>query len=637
MVRQFTSPIVLPANPTTGLQATTKQYVDLAVPTGWVNVKTYGATGDGTTDDTTALQNAINATAAGGVCHLPPGVYRTSASLVVPPQVVLQGTHAVTLTYATAPANPCVIKPLAAGSWTGGTAAVIRLLNKTAGSYATDSMAQRIRHLTIDGSANTTTGMVGIQLYGYVREAVVEHVTVRNTVSDGFTCVAYSPFTGDTAAPASCKFLDCTADNCGGAGFVISGPDCMLTGCNAQGSAYVGFLLQYAPNTQLIGCRAEWASNHNYYITGGYGNGQGSGAVLMSGCSSDRANFNGLFIDSTGSAAHNITGFSSRRDGRNGGGGGGNYAGVQVTGATSPVMLDGVTVYPGVNDDGSGTSSPQFGIRAGASTFVSVDAGYIHADTAAVSDATGNTYFAVNPAVGTATGTTAAPTRVSPAAMATAAAVALKLDQLGPVSAKTANYTLTDSDGAVVFTTTSGALTATLPTAVGRAGRRLIVKKLGGATANILTIATTSSQTIDGALTEPIAIAGGFREVISDGANWHIIGGKVEPVIVALTGITTAGANISIDASVGSVYRITASASATTCTLAVPTNPIDGDVITVELLTSGIATTLTINASILLAGGAASTVVVASGKRWFGVLRYVTSVGWFLTGSAAQA
>lgn len=39
------------------------------------NVRGYGATGDGTTDDTTAVQNAITAAAAGGTVYFPPGSY----------------------------------------------------------------------------------------------------------------------------------------------------------------------------------------------------------------------------------------------------------------------------------------------------------------------------------------------------------------------------------------------------------------------------------------------------------------------------------------------------------------------------------------------------------------------------------
>lgn len=85
---------------------------------------------------------------------------------------------------------------------------------------------------------------------------------------------------------------------------------------------------------------------------------------------------------------------------------------------------------------------------------------------------------------------------------------------------KTGNYTLTAVDVTVVFNGSS--LTATLPSAVtmGR-GKRFDVKNIN---ASALTIATTSSQTIDA--TTPVAVTvGQCRTYLSDGANWFIIGG----------------------------------------------------------------------------------------------------------------
>jgi hypothetical protein len=72
------------------------------------------------------------------------------------------------------------------------------------------------------------------------------------------------------------------------------------------------------------------------------------------------------------------------------------------------------------------------------------------------------------------------------------------------------NLTLTSAH---YFVNVSATATITLPTAVGITGRVYIVKSSAGTT----TMATTSSQTIDGA--SPTTVTGQLR-VISDGANW---------------------------------------------------------------------------------------------------------------------
>jgi hypothetical protein len=62
---------------------------------GYINAKNapYGAVGNGTNDDTAAIQAALNAAAAagGGVVYLPTGNYLVGSHLVVPPQTSLVG------------------------------------------------------------------------------------------------------------------------------------------------------------------------------------------------------------------------------------------------------------------------------------------------------------------------------------------------------------------------------------------------------------------------------------------------------------------------------------------------------------------------------------------------------------------
>jgi glucan 1,3-beta-glucosidase len=67
------------------------QYVNLPV-SSFVSVRSAGGTGNGVTDDTTALQNAINsATAAGQVVFFDAGTYRVTRTLFIPPGAKLVG------------------------------------------------------------------------------------------------------------------------------------------------------------------------------------------------------------------------------------------------------------------------------------------------------------------------------------------------------------------------------------------------------------------------------------------------------------------------------------------------------------------------------------------------------------------
>lgn len=63
------------------------------VPETSQDVKTFGAKGNGTNDDTSAIQAAINNLGAnGGAVVFPAGVYKTTATLTVPEKVTLKGT-----------------------------------------------------------------------------------------------------------------------------------------------------------------------------------------------------------------------------------------------------------------------------------------------------------------------------------------------------------------------------------------------------------------------------------------------------------------------------------------------------------------------------------------------------------------
>ncbi len=86
---------------------------------------------------------------------------------------------------------------------------------------------------------------------------------------------------------------------------------------------------------------------------------------------------------------------------------------------------------------------------------------------------------------------------------------------------KTTNYTITSSDDIIAGDASGGAITITLPTAVGIAGRLFTVKRINSGSNNV-TVATTSSQTIDGDTTQVLVLQYTSIDVVSDGSNWII-------------------------------------------------------------------------------------------------------------------
>jgi hypothetical protein len=89
------------------------------------------------------------------------------------------------------------------------------------------------------------------------------------------------------------------------------------------------------------------------------------------------------------------------------------------------------------------------------------------------------------------------------------------LADVTPFVAKTGTYTLTAQDSIV---TASGTFTVTLPTAVGCTGRRYTITNLG---TGVVTVNTTSSQTIDGELTQTLNQHDSM-DLVSTGSAWLI-------------------------------------------------------------------------------------------------------------------
>ncbi|MFJ7238210.1 glycosyl hydrolase family 28-related protein [Streptomyces olivaceus] len=367
----------------------------------WLNVRDFGAAGDNASDDTAAIQAALDACPMGGIVYLPAGAYRTSAPLTIPPAVTLQGTHTNLMTVDDLTDPPCYIKPLP--SFVGG--AVISFLDEIDGGYSTISAEHRILNVMIDGSDLTEPGTDGIRARGNIQNVAMRDVTVLEVTGAGI----HTEFNGGFY-PYSWRLHRVMVDNCGwhGAVFEVM-TDITLVDCQAIGNGASGFELSNCANSQMVACRAEWNTGNGIHITGDWATGTGSGGMLLGGCSTDRNGANGVLVDAVGNPPIQIENLLLRRDGRNDGVGGGGYAGLACDGATVPVIVGMVTCYPGTDDDGTQANSPQYGARFTGCEYVSVASGFLHADEAGWSDGGGNAVLRRGLNIAERTGTTAAP------------------------------------------------------------------------------------------------------------------------------------------------------------------------------------------------------------------------------------
>ena len=85
-----------------------------------------------------------------------------------------------------------------------------------------------------------------------------------------------------------------------------------------------------------------------------------------------------------------------------------------------------------------------------------------------------------------------------------------------PLTGTNANYNVGIND--YLIDVTGNTISVTLPTAVGINGKNYVIKNRG---TGVVTVATTSSQTIDGANSKSLNNNDSI-EVISDGSNWIV-------------------------------------------------------------------------------------------------------------------
>lgn len=240
------------------------------------NVKVFGAAGNGTTDDTTAIQNTINAahTAGGGVVFFPPGTYKITAALTVYTHISLAGSGS----------------GVTDGSGGGGGTSVTEI-NQTSTSLdcltGTDVYDFSMSDITLNGPGSGTG--IGLELKlstdGDTRYVTLKNVTSQNFGADGIkidtlivsffqnvVCYGNGGFgfnlhASGTAAATSTTFTACWAHDNTSAGWSI---DHMVyssfVSCAADINGAQGFLINNCQSVGFHACGAESNTGNQFKV-----------------------------------------------------------------------------------------------------------------------------------------------------------------------------------------------------------------------------------------------------------------------------------------------------------------------------------------------------------------------------------
>lgn len=172
------------------------------------NVFQFGATGNGSTDDTAAIQAALTAAgnANGGIVYLPVGTYNVSATLTIPTNVTLEGVgKAQDITAPTTPSSVLV--------WTStatGTPPVIELGPNTANSCVKNLAIRSTNAMVANGILVNSTRQFLVSQVSMDQVNVAFDMEALSTTncSEGviediyiYRCNVGMYFEGDTATP----------------------------------------------------------------------------------------------------------------------------------------------------------------------------------------------------------------------------------------------------------------------------------------------------------------------------------------------------------------------------------------------------------------------------------------------------
>lgn len=370
-----------------------------------VNALDYGVKGDGVTDDTAALQAAINATPIGGTLLIPvtTGPIRISAPIQLLEQRSYVFTRYMMWTYRYSTDIAATLK--ATAGFTG--AAMVQIQEKTITGRALD--ADGIRLVGCVADAGAASGNVhGFLIEGLCRDLLFQNCVARDAKGTG-SGWEFRQGTG-TSPPRGIRMDHCVSDSGDRYGFRFNGvTDSTLFDLLAVGSNETGIYASNSGENTFDSCRAVFNTFHGFQFDGN----TSTGLTTLLAPATDRNGRDGIRISQTGTQPIDIVSPRLRRDGSSSTSS--NYAGISILGSAGntvvPVNVIGGSCVPGVDDGGGGLQTPQYGIRATYAQKLNVQGGDFWGITAGINDGGNNTLLTYDPLVYFSSGAIGSKTR----------------------------------------------------------------------------------------------------------------------------------------------------------------------------------------------------------------------------------
>ncbi len=354
--------------------------------TDWINARsaTYGALGDGSHDDTAAINNALLAAnaAGGGTVYLPwtANGYLVTGSINIPPMVTLRGQVRATLGY-TPSQLPLLSRIVAAASWApGSSTGIVEIRSMTAGSWSSQNFWSGLDQVMIDGHLNANTNLNAIRYVGPCFDTHLTDVMLYKAPHNGVTAATQSESGIGPTYPWHQRWTRVTAYVCGFRGFDITNfTDSEYVGCMAFQNVSHGWNITNVGNSTFTACRAEWNSGSGFFATGA-----GTG-IAMIGCTTDQNTQRGLYLNAVTDTSGQITivGYKGHADGHDG-----TSPGIEIASTTVPVSLTGCMVSA---DTYSGNTVPANGAKISGSTNITLVGATLAGQAAGLNNAGTNT------------------------------------------------------------------------------------------------------------------------------------------------------------------------------------------------------------------------------------------------------